>query len=85
MSTMTIGEAADQLTLDDAVRVARSIQRDLDAGRLKVPYPEKVRVSMRICLTVFFREGDTTAKSAAIVDRLNAATDPTDTVVPAWA
>jgi hypothetical protein len=72
------------MTLDDAVRVARSIQRDLEAGRLTVPYPEKIRVALRVCLSVFAREGDTAAKAQAITARLEAASDPTDVVVPAW-
>ena len=81
---MTIAEAAAQMTLDDAIRVARSIQCDLDAGRLRVPYPEKVRVSLRVCLSVFMREGASRDAAMAIVARLEAPADPTDVVVAAW-
>ena len=81
---MTIGEATAQMTLDDAIRVARSIQRDLNAGRLRVPYPEKVRLAIRVCMSVFAREGDTAVKALAITARLEAETDPTDVVAAAW-
>ncbi|HJR01807.1 MAG TPA: hypothetical protein VKA83_09255 [Methylomirabilota bacterium] len=80
----TIAEAAAKMTLDDAVRVARSIQRDLETGKLHVPYPPQVRRSLFVCITVFDREGVASKDAKAIVDRLAAVTDPTDVVVPAW-
>jgi len=41
------------LTLDAAVAKAREIQRDLDAGRLVVPYPSEVREDLVACVRVF--------------------------------
>jgi hypothetical protein len=82
---LTIGEAAAQLTLDDAIRTARSIQRDLENGRLHTPYPPNVQRTLYVCLTVFAREGDSEAKAQSITARLEAKDDPADTVLPAWA
>lgn len=46
------------MTLDAAVAQARRIQRDLDAGRLKVPYPPAVLAELDECCQVFAASPD---------------------------
>lgn len=64
--------SAPPLTLDRAIARAREIQRDLDAGRLTVPYPVHVREDLKACVRVFADYCTTPEKAAELGLRLNA-------------
>lgn len=49
------------MSLDEAFAKARSIQRDLDAGTLTVPYPDLVQAQLVECCAVFNANEDDTA------------------------
>ncbi len=69
------------LNLDQAVELSRSIQRDLDAGKLKVPYPPDVRAQLVECCAVFNANGNETA--GELVRRLQAP-EPAKTLALPW-
>jgi hypothetical protein len=71
------------MTLDQAIDQARTIQADLAAGRLRVPYPPEVRRTIVACAQVFMAEATDTAKARALVARLNAPELET-TELPWW-
>ena len=64
--------AVGAMTLHEAIAEARTIQTDLDAGRLSVPYPPDVRKRIMRCLAVMIRAATDTASAREIVQRLNA-------------
>jgi hypothetical protein len=69
------------MTLDEAVAMARRIQRDLDAGRLTVPYPAEVRAQLEECHQLLNEADDATA--AELVRRLQAP-EPAKTMALPW-
>lgn len=60
------------MTLDEAVDRARAIQRDLEAGKLTVPYPDDVRAQLAECCEVFNAFADDNSTAAELVRRLEA-------------
>jgi hypothetical protein len=62
----------ETLTLDQAVARARAIQRDVDAGRLAVPYPADVHADLAECVRVFAAYSITREKARELIARLEA-------------
>lgn len=60
------------MTVQDAVEKIRKIENDLQAGRLRVPYPPEVRKTIFACGAVFMAEATTTEKARALVARIQA-------------
>lgn len=60
------------MTIDQAIARIRTIQADLDAGRLTVPYPENVRTEILGLNEVFSAHCKTTDEARALVARINA-------------
>jgi hypothetical protein len=54
--TATVREAAARMTYEEACRVAESILDDVRVGKIKKPYTEAQRLSLRACAEVFKRE-----------------------------
>lgn len=71
------------MTLDEAVVQARSIQRDLDAGRLKVPYPAEVRAQLAACCETFNEYANDNETAGELVRRLQAP-EPAKTAELPW-
>lgn len=71
------------MTLDEAVAQARSIQRDLDAGRLAVPYPDEVRAQLAGCCEAFTEYANDNETAAELVRRLQAP-EPAKTMALPW-
>lgn len=68
--------AVTVLMLDEAVTRARAIQRDLDAGRLTVPYPPAVRADLAECVRVFGEWATTPERLKELAGRLDQAELP---------
>lgn len=60
------------MTLDEAIDQARTIQRDLDAGRLTVPWPDHVKAQLVECLVAFTGFAKDNATAGELVRRLEA-------------
>lgn len=60
------------MTVQDAVDKVRKIQKDLDEGRPRVPYPREVRETLDRCLGVFSAHATSVEKAREIVERLEA-------------
>lgn len=59
------------MTLDAAVVTAREIQRALDRGELKVPYPVETRNALIACTEVFIAWCNTPARTLELARRLD--------------
>lgn len=60
------------MTLAEAVKRARAIQAELEAGRLTVPYPEQVARELAQIEQVLADTCKTTEQAQAVVRRLHA-------------
>lgn len=60
------------MTVEQAIATTRRIEADLQAGRLRVPYPPEVCKTIFECGGVFMAHATDTEKACELVARINA-------------
>jgi hypothetical protein len=69
------------MTVQEAVDKVRKIQKDLEEGRLRVPYPAEVRKALFECGGVFMAHATDSEKARELVARLQAP-EPVEAELP---
>ena len=60
------------MTIQEAIDRVRTIQRNLESGHLRVPYPPEVRKAILQCGAVFMAHATSVAAARDLVERLTA-------------
>ncbi len=70
------------MTLGDAIDRARTIQRDLEAGRLTIPYPDPIRRELLDLCGAFSRLCRTKEEARHVIARIQGPDGPPERELP---